>query len=632
MKRLCAVALVLIVSACKDESTKPPSLASLTLRNEVVNNNGGGAVIGDWTLSADGPTPLSGPGGAVSDANFASGTYVLSATGPAGYRASPWLCAGGTVGVVQSGDSLTLPPDASAVCTIAHDDIPPKLTLVKVVTNDNGGVAQPSDFVLYAQGTKSFDGPGEATSDVDFYRGPYTLREGTGPSGYTAGTWSCTGATVSGDPAQVTLALGQVATCTVTNDDVAAARTTYYVDNPGDFLITTDVAPAGLSAGDIVTFSPGAGAHSTVAGLTFGTNAFGTIQDAINAVTAAYDVIEVGGGTFAEQVTVNKSVVLRGNQYGVDARQRAGTAGETVLTGNAGSTSFVVTAGDVTIDGFTVQDATNAANAGAGIVIGYLTSGTNVRNNIIQDNITGVYVANFNNLPWTVIQQNVFRNNNRPGPTSGVGVYSDSGTTGGTTHFSVLIDNNRFLDHTGAAAIVLISRGMQSVTISNNLFDHNAGTLVASNVEFSRFTSNESRNSTLGGGGAELRLLNGMVGFNITHNILAGSSGQTGSRAVRVSGPAQSILFELNSISGYDSAAVELDPGGYTGSFDAESNWWGATIGPNALCNLPGYGGPGQRIVDPNLQIDCQPFLTTGTDSDPATPGFQPAGFSARRP
>lgn len=627
MKRVCIALVLVLASACKGEPTKPPGgHASLTLINEVINNNNGAFADSFWTLSADGPTPLSGPGATVSDTGLSAGSYILSVSGPAGYRASAWTCAGG----VQSGNAIALASDSSVVCRISHDDIPPKLTLVKLVTNDNGGTALPSDFVLYAQGSVSFTGPGVATSDVDFFQGGYTLREG-GPSGYTAGTWSCTGATVSGDPPQVILLLGQVATCSVTNDDVASTRTTYYVDNPGEFIITTDNAPAGLSAGDIVTFSPTGGRHSAVAGLTFGTNAFATIQDAINTVSSAYDVIRVAGGTFAEFVTVNKSVVLLGNQYGVDARQRSGTAGETVLTGGGGSTSFIVTAGDVTIDGFTVQDATNAANAGAGIVLGYLTSGTNVRNNIIKDNITGVYVANFGNLPWVVIQQNVFRNNNRPGPISGVGVYSDSGTTGGSRLYSVLIDNNSFIDHTGTAAIVLTSTiEIQSVTISNNLFDHNAGTLVAKRVEFSSFTGNESRNSTLGAG-AELRLLDGVFDFNITHNILA-ASGQTRSRAVQVSSEgnlAGRIVFELNSISGYDSAAVELDPGAYTDSFDAEYNWWGSSNGPNGLCNLEGLGGPGQRIVDEHLQVDCKPFLTTGVDSDPGTPGFQPAGFSA---
>jgi len=627
MKRYGMATLLLIASACGDEPTKPPpGHASLTLINAVINNNNGGFRDSAWTLVANGPTPFSGPGHTVSDSALSAGAYVLSISGPAGYRASDWVCSGG----VQSGNTITLGSDDRAVCRISHDDMPPKLTLVKVVTNDDGGVAQPSDFVLYAQGQVSFEGPGVATSDVDFFQGVYTLREG-GPSGYTAGAWSCTGATATGDPPVVSLTLGQVATCTSTSNDVAATRTTYYVDDPGDFQITTDLAPAGLSAGDIVTFSPTGGRHSAVAGLTFGTNAFAKIQDAIDAVSSAYDVIRVAGGTFAEQVRVNKSVVLLGNQYGVDARQRPGTAGETVLTGSSGSTSFSVTAGDVTIDGFTVQDATNAANAGAGIVIGYVTSGTNVRNNIIKDNITGLYIANFNNSPWTVIQQNVFRSNNRPGPTGGVGVYCDSSTTGGTRHFSMLIDNNSFLDHTGAAAIVLTTNTeISNVTISNNLFDHNAGTLVARRLHFWHFTGNESRNSTRAAG-AELRLVDGVFGLNITRNILAGS-GQTGSRAVQVSSagnPAGAIVFELNSISGYDSAAVELDAGAYTNKFDAKYNWWGASIGPNGLCNLSGLGGAGQRIIDQNLQVDCQPFLTSGTDSDSDTPGFQPPGFSA---
>ena len=70
MKRLWAVALALTASACSDAPTKPPSLASLTLRHDVVNNNGGAFADSAWMLSADGPTPLSGAGGAVSGADL----------------------------------------------------------------------------------------------------------------------------------------------------------------------------------------------------------------------------------------------------------------------------------------------------------------------------------------------------------------------------------------------------------------------------------------------------------------------------------------------------------------------------------------------------------------------------------
>src|SRR5437773_2323923 len=61
-------------------------------------------------------------------------------------------------------------------------------------------------------------------------------------------------------------------------EDRRLLATTRYVDNPGDFNITTDTAPPGLSAGDTVTWDPGAGSQhgAAVPGLIFGTNAFST--------------------------------------------------------------------------------------------------------------------------------------------------------------------------------------------------------------------------------------------------------------------------------------------------------------------------------------------------------------------
>jgi LPXTG-motif cell wall-anchored protein len=47
--------------------------------------------------------------------------------------------------------------------------------------------------------------------------GRYSLTEADGPAGYTAGAWSCTGATVDG--AAVIMSLGADVTCTIDNDD-----------------------------------------------------------------------------------------------------------------------------------------------------------------------------------------------------------------------------------------------------------------------------------------------------------------------------------------------------------------------------------------------------------------------------
>ena len=94
------------------------------------------------------------------------------------------------------------------------------------------------------------------------------------------------------------------------------------MDNPGDYIITTDQGAGGLDNGDTVTWNPGPGsAHGgPVAGLTFGTHAFSTIQDAVNAAVDGADAIRVGPGTFSQLVTINKTVDLFGNQVGVDAR------------------------------------------------------------------------------------------------------------------------------------------------------------------------------------------------------------------------------------------------------------------------------------------------------------------------
>ena len=93
---------------------------------------------------------------------------------------------------------------------------------------------------------------------------------------------------------------------------------TLYVDNPGDYVITTDQGAAGLDNGDTVTWDPGAGsAHGgPVTGLTFGTDAFGTIGGAVTAA-ASGDTIRVAGGTFNELVNVSTTLNLLGNQTGV---------------------------------------------------------------------------------------------------------------------------------------------------------------------------------------------------------------------------------------------------------------------------------------------------------------------------
>src|SRR5687768_12592223 len=194
------------------------------------------------------------------------------------------------------------------------------------------------------------------------------------------------------------------------------AASVYVGENlPTDFLITNDVLPPGLSNGDTVTWNPGGLQHTSgqVSGLTFGTDAFTSVAGGTAAVDPSGTVF-VEAGIYPELVTVNKRVTYLGAQAGVDARTRV-TPVEAVMTGNAGTSSFLVTANNVRIDGFTVQGQTNVNQFGAGIVLGAGTSGAGIRNNIVQNNVVGMFVSNSSATDQLVVARNLFRDNNNPG-------------------------------------------------------------------------------------------------------------------------------------------------------------------------------------------------------------------------
>ena len=204
----------------------------LTLVKTVTNDNGGTAAPTAWTLNAGGPTPITGTTGAgtVTNAAVNAGTYTLSESGgPSGYAASGWTC----TGVTNTGATLVLTPGSSATCTINNNDQAANLTLVKTVTNDNGGTATATQWTLAAAGSTPISGVTGAASvtNAAVNAGTYTLSETGGPAGYTAAPWTCTGATTNGTT--VTVPSGGNVTCTINNNDQAAQLTLIKVVNNG---------------------------------------------------------------------------------------------------------------------------------------------------------------------------------------------------------------------------------------------------------------------------------------------------------------------------------------------------------------------------------------------------------------
>lgn len=351
-----------------------------------------------------------------------------------------------------------------------------------------------------------------------------------------------------------------------------------------------------------------------------GASTYATIQAAVNAATPGA-VITVDSGTYAEKVTVNKSVTIEGAQVGVagQSASRTGTpATESVVTGASGSTSFYITASNVTIDGFTVEDATDANNFGFGILIAGGVSGTHIQNNIIQDNIVGIGLANGSG-GQSVIENNLIRDNNQPGAASGTGIYSDQYVAGGALQ-NVLINNNAFVSNNNAGLGLSSTdpnQGASDIIVSNNTFDSNGRQIYLYSTTNSTITGNTITNATTptdGGTSVAIGLYGNDANLAITNNVLQNGN----ANGIRIgnfnTAPNSNITINNNSISGYTNAALLLDPNGYVGTLNANGNFWGAATGPTDAMNPGGNGG---IVNDPANQVQFAPWLSSGVNGVP---------------
>ncbi|HEY4517236.1 MAG TPA: hypothetical protein VJG64_04830 [Candidatus Paceibacterota bacterium] len=208
---------------------------TITLIKDVVKDNGGTAEENAFGLSIGGTPVASGETFPV-DAHVPVEIMELGLTGYSfvsitGDEECPSIL-GGTI-TLSEGDNIT--------CTITNDDIAGELTVIKDVINDNGGIAEASDFTIHVEGTDVSDAsfPGdEVGTTVTLDAGDYSVSE-SGPEGY--------GADMSAECAG-SIGLAEHKTCTITNDDGKATLTIVKHTTNADGTFTFDV-----SDGDAVT-------------------------------------------------------------------------------------------------------------------------------------------------------------------------------------------------------------------------------------------------------------------------------------------------------------------------------------------------------------------------------------------
>ncbi len=339
-------------------------------------------------------------------------------------------------------------------------------------------------------------------------------------------------------------------------------------------------------------------------------NMYPTIQGAVDAANPG-DTVTVDAGSYEEQVFITTTgLKIQGAAAGTDARSATRGSNESVIRGteydttnHLRSSSFVIWANDVTIDGFTVQDNNSPGADGSGIVIKAGASGTDILNNIIRNNTSGVSLANQSSTDPAVIQGNLFDSNNNPGLNTGRGIISNGDISGGLLT-NVTINNNTFTNNMGfnidpqnnpEAAVSLeaaTSASTQSkISITNNTMTGNGKAVLAFNAKNLTITGNLVTNSQ-DANSAALRFEGNDNNVTINSNTVTGSLGfaiRIDDKSVNSTGAANSgFTINANNLYGNTLGALRVFQDTYAGTMDATGNWWGSSWGPSG--SQPGFG------------------------------------------
>jgi hypothetical protein len=243
--------------------TNSDDAPQLTVIKHVVNDDGGAAVAGDWTMvvTAVNPSANNFPGAEAPGTTITidAGDYSVDESGgPAGYQKNLGAGCAGSLGVGES-----------ATCIITNDDLAPGtpvLTLLKSVTNDNGGDAGPEDFQLRLDGGIYSNEPFSSGASPPVVAGtPYTLSEDELP-GYAGGGVTCFDEGAEEVvPHPVTLGEGQEVTCTIANDDIAPELTVikHVVNDDGGDAVAGDWTMVVTAVNPSANNFPGAEAPGT---------------------------------------------------------------------------------------------------------------------------------------------------------------------------------------------------------------------------------------------------------------------------------------------------------------------------------------------------------------------------------
>ena len=501
------------------------------------------------------------------------------------------------------------------------------------------------------------------------------------PDGRAADAGDCDDANADVSPGAVEICNGGVdddCDGPADDDDAPTGTQTFYADGDGDGYgagapIEACEQTAGLSLDDTdcndgdAAMHPGAaemcngvdddcdastGEDGTVA---IGTVPYASIQEALDDA-AADETVTLCGGTFREQIDVERSVVLEGS--GAD---------ETIIDGDHAGPVVAVSGSsvDLTVRGvtlrhgladyvsslgfaaggavqayaarsLTIQDSVIERSEGevGGGVLGpddghVLIEGTMVRDNEATSGAAGGLALSTSAGGTIEIVDSEITDNVSNFFAAGIAILEGSTGSGRASITDTLIDGNedQTVESSGGGLVSVAELTLSGVTISNNFADWAGGAYVFGDTEADDATEISFNQASLEGFGGGIFVDT----CSWTGGVVSGNVAYLGGGAVLLAGEIRDTVFESNGADGWGGGVYVYDGGvlsdveltgnvAYNGGggliVAAEDESYDAIVDGCTITGNSAFAGGGAQIESPFQSIDTD-WGSGATDNDP---------------